>query len=152
MKKAESSILSLAIGAAFLLTLVSCDGSSPSGLVGVSSQNPVQAQPEDGPTDSRTLSLDDQIAFSRGDLARRLAVEPGAIYLSGAHQVNWRSGALGCPQPGMNYTQALVSGILIIFRVADAAHEYHARQGGQPFYCPLERAEPPLFGKGGDLA
>lgn len=152
MKKAKSSILITAIGAAFLVSLVSCNGSSPSGPVADSSPKPVQAQPADGPADSRTLSLEDQIAFARGDLARRLAVEPGAIYLTGAHRVNWRSGALGCPQPGMSYTQALVTGTLIVFRVGDATHEYHARHGGQPFYCPLDRAETPLFGKGGDLA
>lgn len=152
MKKAKSSILSTAIGAALVVPLMSCNGSSPSGPVADYSSKPVQAQPADGPADSRTFSLEDQIAFSRGDLAERLGVEPGAIHLTGAHQVNWRSGALGCPKPDMSYTQALVTGALIVFHVGDAVHEYHAKHGGQPFYCPRERAETPLFGKGGDLA
>jgi hypothetical protein len=97
------------------------------------------------------LSLAEQIEFARSDLAGRLGVEPDAVTVSGARPVNWRSGALGCPEPGMSYTQALVPGALIFLRAAGEVHGYHASQGGKPFLCPRERAEQPVFGRGADM-
>jgi len=64
---------------------------------------------------------------------------------------DWRSGALGCPEPGMNYTQALVPGALIILAVGKETHGYHAKLGGKPFYCPSERAEEPVYGQDSDM-
>ncbi len=98
------------------------------------------------------MSLNQQISFSKKDLAQRLGIEPDAITLSGARQVNWRSGALGCPAPGMSYTQALVPGILILLKAGDEAFGYHAKSDGKPFYCPRERVEVPASIQTEDLA
>ncbi|MEE8339537.1 MAG: hypothetical protein V3R56_05290 [Xanthomonadales bacterium] len=95
--------------------------------------------------------MSEQIAFSKKELAQRLGIEPDSITLSGARQVNWRSGALGCPEPGMNYTQALMPGALIFLKVGNEVHGYHAKHGGKPFYCPQDRAEQPVFGQGADM-
>lgn len=89
------------------------------------------------------MNMSRQIEFARADLAQRLDVDPGQVVLSGAQAVTWRSGALGCPEPGMNYTQALVPGTVIYLKVDTTIHAYHARVAGQPFYCPRERVEPP---------
>ena len=94
----------------------------------------------------RKLSVKEQIAFGRVDLAERLGIEAEAVALSGATPVNWRSGALGCPEPGMNYTQALVPGTWIIFKVDETLYRYHAALFSEPFYCPDDRAEPPAAG------
>lgn len=91
------------------------------------------------------MNLNGQIAFSIEDLARRLDVQPETISVSGARQVTWRSGALGCPEPGMNYTDALVPGSLIYLQVGNTIHAYHGKTGGEPFYCPRERAEQPVL-------
>ncbi len=91
-----------------------------------------------------------QINFSRQDLASRLGLDENAIQISGATPVNWRSGALGCPKPGMSYTDVLVPGILIYLRVGNNAYRYHAIPNGQPFYCPSERSEPPATAPGAD--
>ena len=89
------------------------------------------------------MNMSKQIAFAKADLAQRLDVDPDQVLLSGAQSVTWRSGALGCPEPGMNYTQALVPGTVIYLKVDTMIHAYHARVAGQPFYCPRERVEPP---------
>jgi len=89
------------------------------------------------------MNMSGQIQFARADLAQRLGVDPGEVVLSGAQPVTWRSGALGCPEPGMSYTQALVPGTVIYLKVDTMIHAYHARVAGQPFYCPRERVEPP---------
>lgn len=96
------------------------------------------------------MNLNGQIAFSIKDLAQRLDVPPDTIKVSGARQVTWRSGALGCPEPGMNYTQALVPGSVIYLQVDNAIHAYHGKIGSEPFYCPRERAEQPVLGDDSD--
>jgi hypothetical protein len=97
------------------------------------------------------MSLSEQIQFAENELAQRLGIAPESITLSEARQVSWRSGAQGCPEPGMNYTQALVPGSLIFLKVGDEIHAYHAKHGGKPFYCPGDRAEQPVFNQGADM-
>lgn len=96
------------------------------------------------------MNLKGQVEYSMKDLAHRLDVPLDAVVLSGANQVTWRSGALGCPEPGMTYTQALVPGSVIYLRVYDMLHAYHARSGSEPFYCPRERVEQPVLDEGLD--
>ena len=97
------------------------------------------------------MSLTDQIKFSKKDLALRLDIELDLITLSEAQQVNWRSGALGCPQPGMSYIQVLMPGVLIFLNVGKELHAYHAKRGGKPFYCHRARAEKPVYGQDTDM-
>lgn len=110
----------------------------------------------DNETDQKELSamkkmnINEQIAYSKQDLATRLGLTVDAIKVSDATPVSWRSGALGCPKPGMSYTDALVPGIWIVLRVDKVIYRYHGRSGGQPFYCPDDRAEPPVTGPGVD--
>lgn len=96
------------------------------------------------------MSPKEQIEFSKQDLVTRLGLGIDAIKVSGATPVNWRSGALGCPEPGVSYTDVLVPGILIYLRVGNAIYRYHSIPNGQPFYCPNDRAEPPAVGPGAD--
>ena len=90
----------------------------------------------------KILTKQEQILWARQDLADRLELKMDDVTLSGATPVRWRSGALGCPQPGMQYTQALVSGVLIMLRVGNTAYRYHGIPSGEPFYCTDNRAEP----------
>lgn len=98
------------------------------------------------------LSLDDQIALAREDLAQQRGSDLGSIILVAARHVTWRSGALGCPGPGMSYTQALVPGVLIILQSGNENFSYHAENAGVPFYCPKERIEVPASIGAEDLA
>ncbi|MBT8131238.1 MAG: hypothetical protein KJO35_03135 [Gammaproteobacteria bacterium] len=97
------------------------------------------------------MNLNRQVIHARNDLAQRLGVAVESVVLSGARQVTWRSGALGCPEPGMNYTDALVPGSVIYLKVDNVIHAYHAKFAGQPFYCPRERVESPAPDSGDDL-
>ena len=98
------------------------------------------------------LSLNDQIALSKQDLAQRQSKDGSSITLVAARKVTWRSGALGCAGPGANYTQALVPGVLIVLQAGDEYFSYHAGNDGIPFYCPRERAEAPASIEAEDLA
>ncbi|PKL95240.1 MAG: hypothetical protein CVV18_06265 [Gammaproteobacteria bacterium HGW-Gammaproteobacteria-8] len=81
---------------------------------------------------------------ARNDLATRLGVEPEAIAVIEARFVTWRSGAMGCPEPDMMYTQALVPGYRILLRTGKSVHAYHGARAAEPFFCPADRAGEPL--------
>ena len=63
-----------------------------------------------------------------------------------AEPVTWPDGAMGCPTPGVMYTQALVPGWRLV--VSDGRREmiYHASQRGAWVQCPAGRATRPLPG------
>ncbi len=79
--------------------------------------------------------LKDLAASARDDLAKRLSVPAGQIDLLELSQVTWPDGSLGCPKPGMMYTQALVDGVLIRLRAGGAIYEYHSGGSRAAFYC-----------------
>lgn len=128
----------------FVIALTACNPNDKPASSPASPSENLISNPVHHPIPSEPMDLNAQIEFSRKDLAQQLGVEIDLINLTDAQQVTWRSGALGCPQKGMNYTQALVPGTLILLDVDGEIHEYHAKHGGQPFNCPRERIEPPL--------
>jgi len=133
------------------LALAACNGSGEAAPHGLSPTRNVQDVTPKLDISATSMNLKEQIEFSKKALAQRLAIEPESITLSEAHEVTWRSGALGCPEPGMNYTQALVPGALIFLRAGNEVHGYHVKIGGKPFYCPRQRAEQPVSGQGADM-
>ncbi|QOC22266.1 hypothetical protein IC757_14785 [Wenzhouxiangella sp. AB-CW3] len=92
---------------------------------------------------ARQVSLDESVDMARQDLAGRLGVEPHAISVIRARRVTWRDGALGCPEPGGMYTQALVEGMYVKLEFDGERHAYHAGRDGVPFACPSERSQSP---------
>ena len=78
------------------------------------------------------------------DLLERLDVGREAIVVEQAEYVIWRDGSLGCPQPGMMYTMALVPGYRIVLRVGDETFDYHASERGYFVLCEGGLAEEPL--------
>lgn len=94
------------------------------------------------------MSIDEQVLFAKQALAERLQIEMEDIKAETVRIVNWRSGAAGCPRPGMSYTMAIVPGVLILLNADGSAHHYHAGLGRAPFYCPAERVEAPAYGLG----
>ena len=134
-----------------LIALTACNtGDRPGDLAHSPAQGDHLPPPDKGRS-AAPMELEAQIDFSRNDLSQRLGIETGAITVSSANLVTWRSGALGCPQQGMHYTQALVPGVRIILVVGKEVHDYHAKQGGKPLYCPPERAEEPASEPGADM-
>lgn len=97
------------------------------------------------------VNLNEQVEYARIDLSKRLGVELDTVLLANARAVTWRSGALGCPKPGMAYTDALVPGTLIFLKAGDSLHAYHSKRDGMPFYCPRDRVESPVLDKTQDV-
>jgi hypothetical protein len=69
------------------------------------------------------------------DLVARIGVSPAAVTIVAAETKTWSDGSLGCPQPGMSYTQALVDGSRVLLEADGRLYAYHAGSDGEPFLC-----------------
>jgi hypothetical protein len=61
-----------------------------------------------------------------------------------AEPVVWNDGSLGCPEPGMMYTQALVNGYWVVIDAAGQTYDFRVGRGGSFRLCPAGRGHPPL--------
>lgn len=52
-----------------------------------------------------------------------------------AAAVTWPDGSLGCPEPGMIYTQQLVEGYRILVATPNGEVAFHGANGDTPFRC-----------------
>ncbi len=89
-------------------------------------------------------SLPEVVAAARADAARRTGLPAESLVLVDAQAVTWSDGSLGCPQPGMNYTMALVRGYRVRLRGPAGVLDYHAGSHGSPVLCPAERSVDPV--------
>jgi len=89
-------------------------------------------------------SLDEMVTMVREDAARQGGVSVDDVRVTNAIAVTWPDGSLGCPEPGMTYTQALVPGYRILVRAGDRALQYHASRTGHFVLCPAGRAVDPV--------
>ena len=119
-------------GAASQVAAVS-DTTTTSGVeTTTSEEQPVATEPG---YDAELSAIVEQV---RADLAARLEVEESSIEVLSAELVTWPDGSLGCPQPGMFYTQALVEGSRVLLRSGETTYPYHAGDNGEPFLCESE--------------
>ncbi|MDO8456521.1 MAG: hypothetical protein Q7T07_06380 [Burkholderiaceae bacterium] len=90
---------------------------------------------------SPELALHIQAALA--DAARRTGIDAAALKVASAERVTWLDGSLGCPEPDMMYTQALVPGYRIRIKAGGETLDYHAGTRGAPLLCPPARAVDP---------
>jgi hypothetical protein len=69
------------------------------------------------------------------DLAQRLDVPSNSISLESFQPVTWPDGSMGCPQPGMEYTEGLVQGYRLIVRSGDKLYVYDTDTGSKLILC-----------------
>src|SRR5262245_60436081 len=76
------------------------------------------------------------IAKARASLAQQVSASAAdSARIVSAEEVTWPNGAIGCPQPGRMYTQALVPGYRVVFEVGGQTYAYHASRTGEFRYC-----------------
>ncbi len=83
----------------------------------------------------------DLMAKLTSDVQTRAGVAAEAIAVVKAEATTWSDGSLGCPQPGMFYTQALVDGYWVILRVGDVIYDY--RTSGTAYFVLCEQPSIP---------
>lgn len=107
---------------------------------------PTTTEPDDTrpAEDLRPLSESEQETLDTAiaDLAGRTEDDPGEIEVVSFDRITWNDGSLGCPEPGMMYTQALVDGWRIQLERDGVIYPYHAGSDGEPFLCESPSLKP----------
>lgn len=93
-----------------------------------SDELPTNDVPED------VLALD-EVQAAIQDLADRESVEADQVTAAGYFSVTWTDGSMGCPEPGMSYTQALVPGHLLVLETDGELFSYHAGRKADFTFC-----------------
>jgi hypothetical protein len=55
----------------------------------------------------------------------------------------WNDGSLGCSQPGLMYTQALVNGYWVLIKARGQMYDFRADNRGSFILCPPGQGRPP---------
>lgn len=71
------------------------------------------------------------------DAARRHTGSPGAATLISVQEYTWSNGAMGCPQPGQAYTEALVQGYVIQVGLGPHTVRVHSNRRGTIMFVPV---------------
>lgn len=130
------------VGALLGVMLAACASSgSGSGPAGPSSDDrPARSLPALDPVPSMEADVTGEVPSDLlgrivEDAADRAQVDPGAVEVTTAEAVTWSDGSLGCPEPGMMYTQALVEGYHVIVDADGTELDYRATADGQFRLC-----------------
>ena len=102
------------------------------------------AGPQSASGTARDAGLPAMVEAARADAAQRTGLADDALRVQSAEAVVWPDGSLGCAQPGMRYTMALVPGYRIQIQAGNRLLDYHAGQSGQLLLCPAARSKTPL--------
>lgn len=132
----------LALPAVTVLALACSSGGAGSG--GLASTEPTSAAPSaasagapsDGGGGAPGLPPREILQPVLVDAATKAGVKPADVVVVRATAVRWSDGSLGCPEPGMVYTQALVDGYQIVVRAGDSQLDYRVRGPGSFRICP----------------
>ena len=101
---------------------------SPTGL-------PIATAPTEVPSTTDTVDPPKtHMEAIRADLDGR-GVSGSDATLVEAHRKTWDTGALGCPAPGVNYTEALVDGWQVVVKVGDKTYDYRFGSSSSPKLC-----------------
>jgi hypothetical protein len=93
-------------------------------------RNPV---PSSAPPSGQLVTAEvppDLIEKMRADLGQHAGIAASAAEVVRAESIVWPNAALGCPQPGQTYAQALVPGYVVEFEHDGRTYSYHASKEG----------------------
>lgn len=73
------------------------------------------------------------------DAVVRTSTDLADIEVIRGEAITWPDGSLGCPEPGMMYTQALVDGYHVVVRAGGEELDYRVGSGGGFRLCESVR-------------
>jgi hypothetical protein len=106
--------------------------------------DPEDADPgDDAEEGGEAIGLDEAARMAVEDAADERGLTEEEIEVVRLEEVDWPDGAMGCPEEGEVYTQAIVPGYVIVLEVGDEEVHYHGAEGQPPFHCedPADDAE-----------
>lgn len=81
------------------------------------------------------VGMESMVADAKDDLAARLESSVSEIRLVRAEYFVWPDSSIGCPQPGMAYTQVQVDGARVVLGARSVEYHYHKGGLDPVFYC-----------------
>jgi hypothetical protein len=97
-------------------------------------------------------AMEDFITAAKGELASSLGIEVGAVDVAFVEEVTWSDASLGCPRPGMRYTQVPVDGMRIALAAGGVLYDYRTDGLRTPLPCvPTPVVPTPVTEKGTPL-
>ncbi|HEX7034972.1 MAG TPA: hypothetical protein VF210_04325 [Pseudomonadales bacterium] len=101
--------------------------------------------PPESPAAMREQVPADVMGRIRAHLADRLSVPADELETVRAEAVEWPNGAMGCPQPGLHYTQAIVPGYRVVLRHGGRNYDYRISESGHFVLCEgMQVNDPPV--------
>jgi len=89
-----------------------------------------------GGTVTQDLPADNPVAQALvGELAAQLGIAASEVTVRAARGVTWGDASLGCPMPGLAYTQALVDGAQVVMDVGSVRYDYRTDGGSRIVWC-----------------
>jgi hypothetical protein len=110
------------------------------GLSACAADRPAAASEYTAPVNPTLQSVTEAVL---ADASKRTGLEVAKLEIVESIAVTWPDGSLGCPEPGMNYTMALVPGYRIRIKAHQQVLNYHASARGYWVFCPVGRAVDP---------
>ena len=92
-------------------------------------------------TSEGSMADPDVIQAAVSDLASRLGISEEKIEIVEVRPVQWPDGALGCPEEGRMYTQAVVDGSQVLLGFEERIYDYHVGSDGEAFLCPSDERD-----------
>lgn len=77
-------------------------------------------------------------------VAREAGVSTDKVILERAEDTTWNDGSMGCPQPNMAYTQALVEGHWAVFHVGNEEFDLRVTRRGTFMRCKGSTKQAPI--------
>jgi hypothetical protein len=114
------------------------DQNEPSGGIKATPPRLPAQVPASAPPQGKLVTAEvppDLIEKMRADLAQRVGIAASAAKVVRAQAIEWPNGALGCPEPGKMYTQAIVPGYVVELQHEGKTYSYHASKNGYFALC-----------------
>jgi hypothetical protein len=135
-------ITSAAIAFAVLLAFAVCGAEPEDTPIAASSTPPVSASNRETPSMQSPVpkAILEPILNKAAELA---AVSREQLVVVRAEPAVWNDGSLGCPEPGVMYTQALVKGYWVVIAAGGKNYDFRVDNGGRFKLCPQGRGHEP---------
>ncbi len=122
---------------AALLLLSACSAGTPGATPSNHASRFQSAEPMPSvstPSGVPTTLSDVRLAAIRADLTKR-GVASDQVRVVSAQSVTFNDGSLGCPAPGVQYTQAQVEGTRVVVEAAGTQYDYRFGTSDTPHLC-----------------
>jgi hypothetical protein len=110
---------------------------TPQSPPAVGSAVPVSSVSDLGPASSPTPDAQAVIAAVQQAAADQVGISPAEVHVEQVEAHQWGDSSLGCPRPGLLYSQVVTDGFLIVVTAADKTLEYHSDARGRVVLCQV---------------